>query len=204
MSSLRFLCQIYEMSRVLFCNTLVYIILLHCVTSHSYSDKRINLLEGSMIHRYQSENPNPNLVLSFHFQVGKSNKIIQSCAKVKKGTKWMMTSLLDAWLYFRGSWGDCLWFGRLGQWKMRTALPVDRQMHPIERRQRWVVLQLSQKGKMIRRDVRVRAARDVVVPQPLSFQRTQSSQNAHVGLREENVINHTLEKKRTLLFFFIY
>lgn len=119
MSSLRFLCQIYEMSRVLFCNTLVYIILLHCVTSHSYSDKRINLLEGSMIHRYQSENPNPNLVLSFHFQVGKSNKIIQSCAKVKKGAKWMMTSLLDAWLYFRGSWGDCL------VWEDRTVEDED-------------------------------------------------------------------------------
>lgn len=59
-----------------------------------------------------------------------------------------------------------------------------------------MVLQLRQEGKVIRGDVRVWAAGYVVVPQPLSLQWTQNTQNTHMCLREEDVVNHTLHKTK--------
>lgn len=78
-----------------------------------------------------------------------------------------------------------------------AALPVDRQVQPIE----WVErvgqgrlqLQLGQQGEVVRGDVGVGAAGDVVVDKPLAVQWSQQAQDIHVGLGEEDVVDHALE-----------
>lgn len=57
-------------------------------------------------------------------------------------------------------------------------------------------LQLGQQGEVVRGDVRVRAARDAVVHQPLAVQRPQQAQDAQVGLGEEDVVDDTLQRGR--------
>lgn len=57
-----------------------------------------------------------------------------------------------------------------------------------------VQLQLGQQGEVVRGDVRVRAARDAVVHQPLAVQRPQQAQDAQVGLGEEDVVDDTLQR----------
>lgn len=42
----------------------------------------------------------------------------------------------------------------------------------------------------------VRTPRDVVVNQPLRVQRPQDTEHVHVGVGIENVVNHTLGRKR--------
>lgn len=54
-------------------------------------------------------------------------------------------------------------------------------------------LQLGQQGEVVRGDVRVRAARDAVVHQPLAVQRPQQAQDAQVGLGVEDVVDDTLQ-----------
>lgn len=56
-------------------------------------------------------------------------------------------------------------------------------------------LQLGQEGEVVRGDVGVGAAGDVVVPQPLAVQRSQQAQDAHVDLGEEDVVDHALPTK---------
>lgn len=79
----------------------------------------------------------------------------------------------------------------------QAALPVDRQVQPVEGVERVgqgrVQLQLGQQGEVVRGDVRVGAARDVVVYEPLAVERSEHAQDAHVGLGEEDVVDHTLE-----------
>lgn len=48
---------------------------------------------------------------------------------------------------------------------------------------------------MVRGDVGVGAASDVVVDEPLAVQRSQQAQDAHMGLGEEDVVDHTLPTK---------
>lgn len=84
------------------------------------------------------------------------------------------------------------------------ALPVDRQVQPVEGVERVgqgrVQLQLGQQGEVVRGDVRVGAARDVVVYEPLAVERSEHAQDAHVGLGEEDVVDHTLQThKRHLM-----
>lgn len=112
LNSLHFLCQIYEMLKgnlkdddqnkvlILVLTLLCYTICRHVTHFyHPYTDtwliqSHIQIQTNGSISLkaafvlYQTENPNPNLVLSFCFQIGKcNNKIIQSCAKVKKRNK---------------------------------------------------------------------------------------------------------------------
>lgn len=53
-------------------------------------------------------------------------------------------------------------------------------------------LQLGEEGEVVRRDVGVGAASDVVVHEPLAVQWSQQAQDAHVGLGEEDVVDHAL------------
>lgn len=90
-----------------------------------------------------------------------------------------------------------------------APLPVDRQVQPVQGvgdvwRLAGLQLQLGQQGEVVRGDVRVRAARDAVVHQPLAVQRPQQAQDAQVGLGEEDVVDDTLQggrrtRRRTLL-----
>lgn len=77
-----------------------------------------------------------------------------------------------------------------------AALPVDRQMQPVDGVERVgqvrLQLQLGEEGEVVRGDVGVGAASDVVVHEPLTVQRSQQAQDAHVGLGEEDVVDHTL------------
>lgn len=68
-------------------------------------------------------------------------------------------------------------------------------MEPVEGGQRGVVLQLGQEREVIRGDVRVGASGDAVIHQPRGVQGTEHTQNLHVSLGKENVIDHTLERK---------
>lgn len=73
-------------------------------------------------------------------------------------------------------------------------------MQPIEGVE-WVgqaglQLQLGQEGEVVRGDVGVGAAGDVVVDEPLAVQRSQQAQDTHVGLGEEDVVDHTLWTKQ--------
>lgn len=74
-------------------------------------------------------------------------------------------------------------------------LPVDGKVQAVEGRLGRMVLQLSQEGEVIGGDVWVRASGDAVIYQPLGLKRTHKAQHVHVGLGEENVIDHTLEQK---------
>lgn len=74
-----------------------------------------------------------------------------------------------------------------------SPLPVDGKVQAVEGRQGRVVLQLSQEREVIGGDVWVRASDDAIIHQPLGLQRTQQAQHVHVGLGEENVIDHALE-----------
>lgn len=82
----------------------------------------------------------------------------------------------------------------------RAALPVDWQVQPIERVERvgWgrLQLQLGQQGEVVRGDVGVGAAGDVVVDEPLAVQWSHQAQDAHVGLGEEDVVDHALQTQR--------
>lgn len=82
----------------------------------------------------------------------------------------------------------------------RAALPVDRQVQPVEGvervRQGRLQLQLGQQGEVVRGDVGVGAAGDVVVNEPLAVQRSQQAQDTHVGLGEEDVVDHALQTQR--------
>lgn len=75
---------------------------------------------------------------------------------------------------------------------------MDRQVQPVQwggrmRRLAGLQLQLGQQGEVVRGDVRVRAARDAVVHQPLAVQRPQQAQDAQVGLGVEDVVDDTLQ-----------
>lgn len=82
----------------------------------------------------------------------------------------------------------------------RAALPVYRQVQPVEGVERvgqgGVQLQLGQQGEVVRGDVGVGAAGDVVVDEPLAVQRPQQAQNTHVGFREEDVVDHALQTRK--------
>lgn len=60
-----------------------------------------------------------------------------------------------------------------------------------------VQFQLGQQGEVVRGDVGVGAAGDVVVHQPLALQRAHHSQHAHVGLGEEDVVDDALQTHRS-------
>lgn len=49
---------------------------------------------------------------------------------------------------------------------------------------------------MVRGDVGVWAAGNVVVDEPLAVQWSQQAQDTHVGLGEEDVVDHTLPTKQ--------
>lgn len=72
-------------------------------------------------------------------------------------------------------------------------------MQPVEGVEReglaGLQLQLGQQGEVVRGDVWVGAAGDVVVDEPLAVQRSQQAQDAHVGLGEEDVVDHTLQEE---------
>lgn len=57
-------------------------------------------------------------------------------------------------------------------------------------------LQLGQQGEVVRGDVGMRAAGYVVVDEPLAVQWSQQAQDTHVGLGEEDVVDHTLVTKQ--------
>lgn len=57
-------------------------------------------------------------------------------------------------------------------------------------------LQLGQQGEVVRGDVGVGAAGDVVVNEPLAVQRSQQAQDTHVGLGEEDVVDHALQTQK--------
>lgn len=82
----------------------------------------------------------------------------------------------------------------------RAALPVDRQVQPVQGvqlvGQRWVQLQLGQQGEVVRGDVRVGAAGDVVVYEPLAFERPHHAEDAHVSLGEEDVVDDALRTQK--------
>ncbi len=63
-------------------------------------------------------------------------------------------------------------------------------------------LQLGQQGEVVRGDVGVGAAGDVVVNEPLAVQRSQQAQDTHVGLGEEDVVNHALQTQRYHVIFY--
>lgn len=73
-------------------------------------------------------------------------------------------------------------------------LPVDGKVQAVEGQVR-VVLQLSQEGEVIGGDVWVGTSDDAIIHQPLGFERTKQAQHIHVGLGEENVVDHALERK---------
>lgn len=56
-------------------------------------------------------------------------------------------------------------------------------------------LQLCKQGEVVRRDVGVRAAADVVLQEPVVVQRSQDTQNVQLRLRAEDVIDHTLQRE---------
>lgn len=72
----------------------------------------------------------------------------------------------------------CGWGGWGGQ-VSGAALPVDLQMQPVDGVERLgqvrLQLQLGQKGEVVRGDVGVGAAGDVVVDEPLAVQRSQQA-----------------------------
>lgn len=70
-------------------------------------------------------------------------------------------------------------------------------MQPIEGVE-WVgqgrlQLQLGQQGEVVRWDMGMGAACDVVVDEPLAVQRSHQAQDTHMGLGEEDVVDHTLQ-----------
>lgn len=89
--------------------------------------------------------------------------------------------------------GQCL---KVGGQVSGAALPVDLQMQPVDGVERVgqarLQLQLGQKGEVVRGDVGVGTAGDVVVDEPLAVLRSQQAQDAHVGLGEEDVVDHPL------------
>lgn len=73
-------------------------------------------------------------------------------------------------------------------------------MQPVEGVERVgqgrVQLQLGQQGEVVRGDVRVGAAGDVVVDEPLTVQRSHQAQDTHVSLGEEDVVDNALQTQR--------
>lgn len=99
-----------------------------------------------------------------------------------------------------GGGGECFKKNGSVKWAgLRPALPVDRQVQPVdgvEGLRRWrVQLQLGQQGEVVRGDVGVGAAGDVVVDEPLAVQRSHQAQDAHVGLGEEDVVDDALRRR---------
>lgn len=78
-----------------------------------------------------------------------------------------------------------------------AALPVDGQVQSVEGFERVgqgrVKLQLGEQGKVVRGDVGMGAASDVVVDEPLAVQRSHQAQDTHVGLGEEDVVDNALQ-----------
>lgn len=82
----------------------------------------------------------------------------------------------------------------------QAGLPVDRQVQAVQGVERvgngGVQFQLGQQGEVVRGDVGVGAAGDVVVHQPLAVQRAQDAHGAHVCLGEEDVVDDTLREQK--------
>lgn len=97
--------------------------------------------------------------------------------------------------------GQCLKAGEAElEGLSRAALPVDRQVQPVQGVQlvghRGVQLQLGQQGEVVRGDVRVGAASDVVVYEPLAFERPHHAEDAHVNLGVEDVVDDALRTQK--------
>ncbi len=75
-------------------------------------------------------------------------------------------------------------------------LPATRQMNAIDSRQiGQEQLQLCKQGEVIRGDVGMGAASDIVLVEPMGVQRTQHTQHIKQRLRVEDVVNDALENK---------
>lgn len=68
--------------------------------------------------------------------------------------------------------------------------PIDLGGHVEEQ------LQLGEEGEVVRGDVGVRAAGDIVLYEPMVVQRAEDAQHVELRLRVENIVNDTLEWKK--------
>lgn len=76
-------------------------------------------------------------------------------------------------------------------------LPATRQMNAVDsRRVGQEQLQLCKQGEVIRGDVRMGAASDTVLVEPVGVQGTQYTQNVEQRLRVEDVVNDALKKEK--------
>lgn len=57
-------------------------------------------------------------------------------------------------------------------------------------------LQLGEQGEVVRGDVGVRAAADIVLMEPVGVQGTQDAQHVELRLGVEDVVNHTLRREK--------
>lgn len=57
-------------------------------------------------------------------------------------------------------------------------------------------LQLGKQGEVVRGDVGVRAAADIVLMEPVGVQGTQDAQHVELRLGVEDVVNHTLRREK--------
>lgn len=76
-------------------------------------------------------------------------------------------------------------------------LPATRQMNAVDsRRVGQEQLQLCKQGEVIRGDVGMGAASDIVLVEPVGVQGTQYTQHVEQRLRVEDVVNDALKKKK--------
>lgn len=68
--------------------------------------------------------------------------------------------------------------------------PIDLGGHVEEQ------LQLGEEGEVVRGDVGVWAAGDIVLYEPVVVQRAQDAQHVQLRLRVENIVNDTLEERK--------